>query len=218
MIRVWLVDDDGDVRAGMAHALSANPYGIELTRCFADGRSALAEVAAGGKWDVALVDLGLLDVTGDFVIRQMRQSLPQTTMVAFSVRRDDQAIFSALRAGADGYLTKELPPGDIMRAIVAATLGEPPLTPHVRRRLVASFWPVPVRGQAQLTGREQEVLDLLCTGASYKEVGRLLEIAEGTVQSHVKNLYGKLGASSKAEAVRMAFESRLGLGPGTSRS
>lgn len=223
MTRVWLVDDSPDVRAGVVQSFKSRPEGLELTRCFDSGRPALQAAMAGERWDVALVDLGLPDISGETVIRDMRPFWPKAAILAFTVRGDDNAIFSALRAGASGYLTKELSIADIIRAVVAAGRGEAPLSPAVGLRVLTSFWspgpedtrPADEGVDWRLTRREQEVLDLLCTGASYREVGTLLGIVEGTVQSHVKNLYGKLGVCSKAEAVRMAMGSGLTPGPTT---
>lgn len=157
---------------------------------------------------VGLVDLGLTDGCGIQLIAGMARA--DLVLIALSVRFDDEAIFGALRAGAVGYLLKDASAETIARALRDAVAGGSPMSPGVARRVVRQFQPATDRGRSvQLTPREHEVLEFLCLGASYREIARTLGMACGTVQTHVKHVYEKLGADNKAEAVRIALESRL---------
>ena len=210
-LRVCLIDDDDWIRVDVGRALVAGEHGFTLTS-FATAREGLAAVERGEIFDVALVDLGLPDLTGQALIRELRRRREALPIIAFTVREDDDAIFEALRAGAVGYITKHASLPDLIGAIHAAAQGAAPLSPSVSRRVVSRFWPEPrhaLEVDFALTPREREVLDLLCTAASYRDVATALGISEGTVQSHVKKIYGKLGVNSKAEAVLLAYRRQV---------
>jgi DNA-binding NarL/FixJ family response regulator len=210
---LWLVDDDAELRHYLARALEAFPDGPVLTGSFGTPRSALDALGKGAQLDVALVDLGLPELAGEVLIQKLRWLRPEALLLAFTVRGDDAAVLSALRAGAHGYLTKDVSVEYLLAAIDEALRGGAPLSTNVSRYVVSRFWdasrawsPVDL-----LTVRERSVLELFCMGASYREAAGLLDVAESTVQSHVKRIYEKLGVGSKAEAVRMACEAGLGL-------
>ena len=209
MIRLWLVDDDKELRDEIAAALARTADGVWLTGTFGSAREVLERVRGGEAFDVALIDLGMPEINGEELVREMRRLGVKAALIVLTMRADDTAIFGALRAGAQGYLTKDVPLADLISAVREAASGAAPLSPHVSNRIVSHFWsgaPAWSEPVGQLTAREREILEILCTGASYREVSTLLRIAEGTVQTHVKRIYEKLGVSSKAEAVRMALE------------
>ena len=212
LMRVWFVDDDAELRASVEHALSAADTSFHITGSFgapSDVRSALDR---GEELDVALVDLGLPEPGGHALIRELRQRRPSVALLAFTVRSDDEAVFSALRAGACGYITKDASVAELARAVEDAVQGGAPLSRDISLRVVSRFWQLDERAANAvdtLTVRERSVLEVLCTGASYREAGRWLGLSEGTIQTHVKRIYEKLGVCSKAEAVRMACEAGL---------
>jgi len=126
------------------------------------------------------------------------------------VRFDDAAVFGALGQGAIGYLLKDVPAETIASAVEEAVAGGSPLSPSVARRVIRQLQPdVANQTNFRLTDREQQVLEQLCSGASYRETACRLGVAEGTVHTHIKHVYEKLGATNKAEAVRIALDSRL---------
>jgi DNA-binding NarL/FixJ family response regulator len=209
-VSLWVIDDAQEIRDGVSAALGRMCADIRVSGRFGLGREALRALARGDSFDVALVDLGLPDMAGDALIGQMRGRCPRRSIVAFTVRSDDGAVFSALRAGASGFVTKELPAAELARAITAAAAGAAPFSPDVSGRVAASFWAPDAGsgatgGDVPLTSRERDVLDLLCTGASYREVAEGLGIGVGTVQTYVKSVYAKLGVSTKAEAIRHSY-------------
>jgi DNA-binding NarL/FixJ family response regulator len=210
MMQIWLVEDDPRLRAGLASGLQKPDSGVTLSAMFGSARETLDALRQGPAPDAALVDLGLPDMSGTELIAGMLALRPELVLLALTVRFDDTAIFGALRAGAVGYLLKDSAPRAIVEALQEAVAGGSPMSPSIARRVVRQFQPdTASQASFELTQREREVLELLCSGASYREVAAALGVAEGTVQTHVKRIYDKLGASNKAEAVRIALDARL---------
>jgi DNA-binding NarL/FixJ family response regulator len=210
MVDVWLVESDPRLRASIACSLQRNHSGVTSSRLFGSVMEALDALRPDPAPDAVLVDLDLADGCGIQLIARMAALRSEPALVALSVRCDDAAIFGALRAGAVGYLLKETSAETIACALEDAAAGGSPLSPGVARRVVRQFQPeAACHPSFRLTQRECDVLELLCSGASHREVARILDIAAGTVQTHVKHVYDKLGASNKAEAVRIALDSRL---------
>jgi DNA-binding NarL/FixJ family response regulator len=205
---VWLVEDDPRLRDSIASSLQRIDSGIAITGVFDCAAATLEALRRGPIPDAVLVDLGLPDGCGIRLIGDLAR--PELVSIALTVRFDDDAIFGALRAGAIGYLLKDASAETIAGALRDAVTGGSPMSPGVARRVVGHFQPTtPGQPSVPLTVREREVLELLCLGASYREIARMLGVAQGTVQTHVKHVYEKLGADNKAEAVRIALDSRL---------
>lgn len=159
--------------------------------------------------DLALVDLGLPDGAGVEVIRQLRDCQPQAISVVITIFDDDAHLFPALQAGAFGYLLKEQPQELIVSQLTRITQGEPPLSPAIARRVLAYFAQahhrraqsfVALEHQIELTDRENEVLLRVSKGFTLPEIAKQLTISRHTVADHVKQIYRKLGVSSRAEA------------------
>jgi DNA-binding NarL/FixJ family response regulator len=209
----WVIDDQLAIREGIISLIERGIAGAQPTRPFKHGCDALQAVARGEPFDVALVDLGLSDIAGTELIRQIRARRLDAAIIVFTNRFDDEAVFSALRAGASGYITKDAPDQYLIDAVRAGASGAAPFSPDIGRRVAASFWPSqhkhePIESNPTdvLTSRERQVLDLICTGASYREIGVALRIGLGTVQTHIKNVYGKLGVGTKIEAMRCTLD------------
>jgi len=165
------------------------------------------------KYDLALIDLGLPDGSGLEVLRNIKQSLPETICVITTVMGDDMHIVAALSAGAQGYLLKEQPAEILSKQLVQLTEGIPALSPSIAQRIMEHFrltGPV-AEPDTKLTSREQQVLALIGKGLRNIDVAKDLGLAENTVASHIKSIYRKLGISSRAEASWHATQ--LGLGP-----
>ncbi len=179
--------------------------------CVAEVRPALALL--GTPFRLALVDLSLPDGTGLDVLRQLVPRQPECTVVVATIHDDDEHVFSALRAGAHGYLHKDEPPDRLVAQLQGIREGRPPLSPAIARRILGYFHqpqPVPAAEPTiDLTPREREVLSLLGRGLSIAVIARELAISPYTVGDHVKNIYRKLDITSRAEAALQARD--LGL-------
>jgi DNA-binding NarL/FixJ family response regulator len=137
----------------------------------------------------------------------IRRELPDVEVIALTSVLEDSAVYGAMRAGAIGYLLKDTGAGDLCRAIKAAAAGQVQLSPAVAARLLRE---VPPPGQSEpLTEREKEVLQQLALGKSNKEIAAGLVIAEKTVRTHVSNILGKLGVTSRTQAVLHAVRTGL---------
>jgi DNA-binding NarL/FixJ family response regulator len=137
-------------------------------------------------------------------VRELKPVLPDTQIVMFTVYENTELIFKALAAGASGYLVKQTPPNELLTALRDVHQGGSPMTSHIARKVVASFRQTDnpaTRELAQLTPREQQVLDYLAQGFLYKEIADAMSISFDTVHSHIRKIYEKLHVRSRTEAV-----------------
>lgn len=208
-MEIWLVEDEPRLRASLSTGLQAARPELSV-HAFDCGRAVLDALDAGRVPSVGFIDLGLPDMSGIQLIEGMLGRRPTLPLVALTVRFDDAAVFGALGKGAIGYLLKDSPVEDLVSALDEALTGGSPLSPTVARRVIRQLQPdAESKTLFALTEREHQVLEELCSGSSYREAALRLGVTEGTVHSHVKRVYEKLGAANKAEAVRIAFDARL---------
>jgi DNA-binding NarL/FixJ family response regulator len=214
VIRLLVVEDEPSVRKALQLALEWKDRegDVQVVGVCSTGAEALRAVADGLQFDVALVDIGLPDMSGADVISGLRLVRPSSTPVAFTVFDDPATVFTCLRAGARGYILKETQPEKLLAAIREAANGGVPLTPAIARLVVDGFVSAEEKEPARspealrLTNREVEVLSLLAKGLTYAEIGHSLGIGLGTVQGYVKSIYDKLEITSKAEAAALAVK------------
>jgi DNA-binding NarL/FixJ family response regulator len=206
MIRVALVDDHPVVRAGM-RALVEGQEDLSVVGEASDAHSA-EQLVAAVRPDVALMDLNLGSGPGGAETTARLRALPEPPHVLVLTTYDTEAdIMSAIDAGASGYLLKDAPPEDLFRAIRGTARGETVLAPAVAARLVRRSGPL-------LTEREVEILGLLATGRSNRDMARSLFVSEATVKSHLSHIYTKLEVDTRAAAVARAIEQRIIRPPG----
>lgn len=158
--------------------------------------------------DLALIDLNLPDGSGVEVIKTLLDLQPQAQAVVTTIYDDDQYIFPALRAGADGYLLKDQSKESLADSLQGIVKGQPPLSPAVAAKIMRYFSSSGDQ-MALLTKREKEVLKLIAQSLTLKEVAEKLFVSENTTATHVKKIYSKLNISSRAEATRIAERSGL---------
>ena len=201
MIRVALVDDHPVVRAGM-RALVEGQEDLSVVGEASDAHSA-EQLVAAVRPDVVLMDLNLGSGPGGAEATARLRALPEPPYVLVLTTYDTEAdILSAIDAGASGYLLKDAPPEDLFRAIRGTARGETVLAPAVAARLVRRSGPL-------LTEREVEILGLLATGRSNRDMARSLFVSEATVKSHLSHIYTKLEVDTRAAAVARAIEQRI---------
>jgi DNA-binding NarL/FixJ family response regulator len=204
-IRILIVDDHGVVRQGLRMYLALDPE-LEVVGEAANGEEAV-RLAHKLAPDVILMDLLMPVMDGIAATTIIRRELPDVEVIALTSVLEDSAVYGAMRAGAIGYLLKDTGAGDLCRAIKAAAAGQVHLSPAVAARLLREV-PPPEQPEP-LTEREKEVLQELALGKSNKEIAAGLVIAEKTVRTHVSNILGKLGVTSRTQAVLHAVRTGL---------
>ncbi len=211
MIRVVVADDQELVRAGFTRLLTAEE-GVEVVGEAANGREAV-DACRAARPDVALMDVRMPELDGLSATREITRTLA-TRVLVLTTYDLDEYVLSALRAGASGFLLKDCPPDDLVRAIHVVAAGDALLSPRVTGRLVDQF--VRLQGTAApppalgtLTSREREVLSLLARGSSNAELSAALHLSTTTVKTHVAAVLTKLGLRDRVHAVVFAYEHGL---------
>lgn len=218
-IRVAIVDDQALVRTGFRMVLESEP-GIAVVGEGADGAEAI-ELAAGGRIDVLLMDVRMPALDGIAATREIVAAGRPTRIIVLTTFDLDEYAFGALRAGASGFLLKDVRPAELVDAIRTVHAGDAALAPRVTRRMIELFADeLPAgrgetssshRALAALTAREREVLEAVADGASNTEIGARLFLSESTVKTHVGRVLQKLEARDRVHLVILAYE--LGVVP-----
>jgi DNA-binding NarL/FixJ family response regulator len=210
-IRVLLVDDQQLVRTGFRMILADEP-GIEVVGEAADGREAV-EAVERLRPDVVVMDIRMPNMDGVEATRRVLADAPSSRVLVLTTFDADEHVVEALRAGASGFLLKDVDPADFVRAIHTIAAGEALIAPSVTRRLLERFARLAVPADEthserlhDLTEREHEVLKLVAQGRSNREIAEALVLAEPTVKTHVSHLLLKLGMRDRAQLVVLAYE------------
>jgi DNA-binding NarL/FixJ family response regulator len=209
-VRVLLADDQALFREALATLLGVRAD-IEVVGEAANGDEALTK-AAELTPDVVLMDLRMPVLDGIAATRRMRVEQPRVRVIALTTFDDDEEVFAALRAGAVGYLLKDVSAARLVEAVLAAARDESVLQPSIAAKVVARFAQLPDpdrRPRPQpllvpLSDRELDVVRLLSQGRSNREIAAALFLAEGTVKNHVTNVLGKLGVRDRTQAALRA--------------
>jgi NarL family two-component system response regulator LiaR len=205
-IRVMIVDDHLMVRRGLATFLRAAPD-LELVGEAASGAEAI-RVCEQARPQVILMDLKLPDLDGIAATRAIRSAHPEIQVIAVTSSQEDGLVSEALRAGAIGYLLKDVGVMGLGDAIRAASAGRPTLAPEATQALVRQA-SAPASPGDGLTQREREVLALMVKGSSNAQIAERLVLSRSTVNFHVSNVLGKLGVASRTQAVSLALQRHL---------
>jgi len=208
-IHVVIVEDLREVREGLTMLIN----GTHGFRCVGSHQTMEDALLAIGNEapDVILTDLGLPGMSGVEGTRILRERFPNTPILALTVYDNDDQVFGALCAGANGYLLKNTPPARLLESLKEAVEGGAPMSREVAQRVIKLFREFRPSGRASynLTRQETELLKLLVKGHHYKTVAQHLGITTNTVSFHLKNIYEKLQVHSKTEAVAKALNERL---------
>ena len=209
-IRVLIAEDQTLVRHGLRTILELED-GFEVVGEAADGGEAV-ERALALRPDVVLMDVRMPVMDGGAATARIAASLPDTHVIILTTFDDDAYVFEGIKAGARGYLLKDVPASELLRTIRSAHRGETAIQPSIAVRLVAEFArrrSPPVPPHEPLSEREREVLRLLADGLSNKEIAHRLALAEGTVKNHVSTILDKLQAVNRTQAARIARDQGL---------
>ena len=214
-IRVLLADDQALFREGLDTLLSVHKD-IEVVGQASNGLE-VVDLALKLHPDVILMDMQMPILNGIGATRRLKQSLPECRVIMLTTFNDNETIFDALRAGAVGYLLKDVGSAQLAESIRATSKGESILDPSVAAKVVQEFSRVSSMVPATssevlpepLSEREVELLGLIASGLNNKEIGETLFITEGTVKNHITHILGKLGVRDRTQAVLKAKELRL---------
>jgi DNA-binding NarL/FixJ family response regulator len=214
VIRILIVDDQVLFREGLRTLLSVQPE-FEVVGEASNGEEAL-RLAAQSQPDIVLMDLRMPVLDGVTATQRLKAILPDCKVIVLTTFDDDETVFDGLRAGAVGYLLKDVSSEKLFEAIRAAERGEYFMLPSITAKVMAEFSRLshlkPVQTETlveALSARETQILRLVATGASNKEIAENLVIAEGTVKNHLTSILGKLNVQDRMQAVLRARE--LGL-------
>jgi DNA-binding NarL/FixJ family response regulator len=205
-IRVLIVDDHAVVRKGLAMVLRLEA-GLEVVGEAENGQAGL-EAAQRLDPDIALVDLVMPEMDGQEMALALRKSNPRIKIMMLTGTEVDDRVFDLVAAGIEGYVLKNIEPGELVRAIHAVAHGEAYLHPDVMKKVVGR---IKAQGAppVSLTPREMEILEYMATPNTYRQIAALLSIGEETVRSHAKSILEKLKQPNRAQAVLAAMKMGL---------
>jgi DNA-binding NarL/FixJ family response regulator len=211
-IRILIADDHGVVREGLRAVLGPEPD-MEVVGEAATGKD-VVELAAELRPDVILMDIQMPGMNGIEATRRILEATPEVGVVVLTMFEDDDSVFSAMRAGARGYVLKGAPPSQILKVLRAVAAGEAYFGPEIARRLMDFFSaPKPASPEEtfpELSAREVEILDLIAQGHSNAKIAGRLFLSPKTVGNHISHIFTKLQVAGRAHAIIRAREAGLG--------
>ena len=210
-LTILLVDDHEVVRLGLRSLLDRHP-GFEVVG-EASAEAEAVEKALELQPDLILMDIRLAGGSGVDACQQIMLALPETKVVMLTSFAEDEMLFAAIRAGASGYVLKQVGSNDLIRAIEAASRGEATLDPSLTQRVFSEIRHSIQKEEAaafgDLTAQEMQVLALIAEGKTNREIATSLFLSEGTVRNYVSSILSKLGVSNRAEAAAYAIQHHL---------
>ena len=211
-LRVMVADDSTDFRVGIA-ALLASVDGLELVGEAVDGQQAVAG-ALDLQPDVVLMDLHMPGRNGIEATREIVSSAPHIAVLVLTMHEDDESVFSAVRAGARGYLVKGARQAELLRALRTVADGGAVFGPEIARRMIGFFEAAASAASAtpfpDLTSREREILELVARGWSNQQIAAQLDLSIKTVRNHVSSVFTKIQVVDRAKAIVKAREAGIG--------
>jgi DNA-binding NarL/FixJ family response regulator len=210
MIKVIIVEDNDTIREGLA-ALINGTEGFRCLASYSDCERLLKHIEDLTP-DILLMDIVLPGMSGIDGVKQIKQIVPDLSILMLTVYGENDLVFEALCAGACGYLLKNTPPARLLEAIKEAHEGGSPMSPSIARKVVSLLHQknlLPASSQAILTTREREILNTLSQGNNYQAIGESLFISVSPVRFHIRNIYQKLHVQTQSEAVATTIRKGL---------
>lgn len=202
-IRILIVDDHAVVRKGLAMVLRLEPS-LEVVGEAENGRAGL-EAAKRLQPDIVLADLVMPEMDGQAMALALRKSDPKIKVMMLTGTEVDDRVYDLVAAGIEGYVLKNIEPGELVRAIHAVAHGEAYLHPDVMKKVLGRLQPQPASA-ISLTPRELEVLEWMATPNTYKQIAKQLSVSEETIRTHAKNILEKMGQPNRSQAVLAAIK------------
>ena len=210
-LRILLVDDHEVVRLGMKALLERHQNFTVVAE--ADSEEDALEQALAHEPDIVLMDIRLSGGSGIEACQKIKSALPETKVIMLTSFAEDELLFAAIRAGATGYVLKQVGGGDLVRALEATARGESMLDPSLTQRVFVEVRRSIKKEEAiafvDLTGQEKQVLGLIAAGKTNREIATELYLSEGTVRNYVSSILSKLNVSNRAEAAAYAIKHHL---------
>ncbi|MEL6832466.1 MAG: response regulator transcription factor [Bacteroidota bacterium] len=203
-IQVMIVEDDHEIRQTLALIIKGTP-GFHCQHTFDNAEAAIAALPEL-LVDVLLLDVELPGMTGIQALPKIKAIKPDLDCLMLTIRQDDEAIFTAISAGATGYLLKDTAPTEILKSIQEVQAGGAPMSMQIARKVVGSFRAM---NESPLSERETEILRLLSEGMNYRSIAEAIFLSPHTVKTHIKNIYSKLHVHTRAEAINKAIRDKL---------
>jgi len=205
-MKLVLIDDNAQIRESLKYLFSGVPD-IECVAAFENALN-LENSEEAKQADILLMDIDMPGISGIQSVIQLRKAGWVVPIVMLTVFEDEQKIFAAIRAGANGYLLKNSKPEDIVKGVRDVLKGGASFTPIVAKKGL-NYFQTPVKNKYKLTKREREVLSHLVYGKVYKVIAKEMNISYETVRSHMKSVYRKIHVSSLSEAVAKAIKEKI---------
>ncbi len=204
-IKVCIVEDLKDVRDGIVSLLALDQR-FEVLAAYSTAEKAAEELPA---WqpEIVIMDINLPGMSGIECILKVKEHLPNTQFMMFTIYEDDEKVFDALSAGASGYLLKKTPLVKIVESIIELHEGGSPMSTQIARKVIQSIQKTNTRIEHDnvLTTKEHEVLELLAKGHLYKEIADKQNVTVSTIKKHIHNIYQKLHVSNRTEALNKIY-------------
>lgn len=211
-VRVMVADDHEIIRTGI-RTLLASTQEAEIIGETVNGQETVSQALALQP-DVILMDVQMPDMNGIEATRRIHNASPQISIIIVTIFEDDDTVFSAMRAGARGYILKGTDQAELLRAIQAAASGEALFSPGIANRMIGYFSRLENSADQQafpeLTEREREILTLIASGMNNTQITERLVLSQKTIRNHISNIFSKLQVADRAEAIVRAREAGLG--------
>jgi DNA-binding NarL/FixJ family response regulator len=209
MTTVWLIEDNAPFRSNLAE-LVGTMEGVRCGKTFPRCEQAIEALQSNELPDIIIMDIGLPGIDGIEGARRIRQIVPAIKIVMLTIFDDNERIFHAICAGADGYLLKSTPPEKLLELLNDIIMGGAPMNPQIARKVLDLLSHRLTSGtEYQLTAREKEILRLLIDDFPKKQIADRLSLSFHTIDTHMRNIYEKLHVHSRSAAVAKALRERL---------
>jgi DNA-binding NarL/FixJ family response regulator len=204
MITVCIIEDINEIQLGLKHIIE-NDDRFLLLKCFNNAEDAMEELPLLIP-NIVIADINLPGKSGIECVEKIKNIVPAIQFIMFTIYEDNDQVFEAIKAGANGYILKNTPPEKIIESLIDLSEGGSPMTAKVARKVIANLQKKDASTEIELlTSRENEVIQLLSKGFLYKEIADKLSIATSTVKRHLSHIYQKLQVQNKTEAINKMY-------------